>query len=43
MTDDLADIEKEMKKIVKENLPLVRKEVSREEALKLFRGKGRDL
>ncbi|WP_294156859.1 threonine--tRNA ligase [uncultured Selenomonas sp.] len=33
---DLADIEKEMKKIVKENLPLVRKEVSREEALKLF-------
>ena len=33
---DLADIEKEMKKIVKENLPLVRKEVSRDEALKLF-------
>ena len=37
---DLADIEKEMKKIVKENLPLVRKEVSREEALKLFEGLG---
>ena len=37
---DLADIEKEMKKIVKENLPLVRKKVSREEALKLFQEKG---
>ncbi len=37
---DLADIEKEMKKIVKENLPLVRKEVSREEALAFFREKG---
>ena len=37
---DLADIEKEMKKIVKENLPLVRKEVSRDEALKLFEGLG---
>ena len=37
---DLADIEKEMKKIVKENLPLVRREVSREEALKLFEGLG---
>ena len=37
---DLANIEKEMKKIVKENLPLVRKEVSRDEALKLFEGLG---
>ena len=37
---DLTDIEKEMKKIVKENLPLVRKEVSRDEALKLFEGLG---
>ena len=37
---DLADIEKEMKKIVKENLPLVRKEVSRDEALKMFRDLG---
>ena len=37
---DLADIEKEMRKIVKENLPLVRKEVSRDEALKLFEGLG---
>lgn len=37
---DLADIEKEMKKIVKENLPLVRKKVSRDEALKFFQEKG---
>ncbi len=37
---DLADIEKEMKKIVKENLPLVRKKVSRDEALKFFQKKG---
>ena len=37
---DLADIEKEMKKIVKENLKLERKEVSREEALKFFEEKG---
>lgn len=36
---DLADIEKEMKKIVKENLKLERKEVSREEALKFFEEK----
>ncbi len=33
---DLKDIEKEMKKIVKENLKLERKEVSRAEALKMF-------
>jgi len=37
---DLAAIEKEMKKIVKENLPLVRKEVSRAEALQMFEEKG---
>lgn len=37
---DLADIEKEMKKIVKENLRLERKEVSRKEALELFRKAG---
>ncbi len=37
---DLLDIEKEMKKIVKENLKLVRSEVSRDEALKLFEEKG---
>ena len=34
--DDLSAIEKEMKKIVKENLPLVREIISREDALKLF-------
>ncbi|MCR5758532.1 MAG: threonine--tRNA ligase [Selenomonas sp.] len=33
---DLKDIEKEMKKIVKENLKLERKEVSRADALKMF-------
>ena len=37
---DLKDIEKEMKKIVKENLKLERKEVSRAEALKMFEEKG---
>lgn len=37
--EDLKDIEKEMAKIVKENLPLVRKEVSRAEALKMFADK----
>ena len=37
---DLKDIEKEMKKIVKENLKLERKEVSRSEALKMFEEKG---
>ena len=41
LTDaDLADIEKEMKKIVKENLPLVRSELPRAEAIKLFQDKG---
>lgn len=34
--DDLKEIEKEMAKIVKENLALVRKELSREDALKFF-------
>ena len=34
--DDLSAIEKEMKKIVKENLKLERSIISREEALKLF-------
>ena len=38
--EDLKDIEKEMEKIVKQNIPLVRKEVSRAEALKLFADKG---
>ena len=41
LTDaDLRDIEKEMKKIVKENLPLVRREIPRAEAIALFREKG---
>ncbi|QJD87617.1 threonine--tRNA ligase [Cohnella herbarum] len=34
--EDLAAIEKEMDKIVKENLPIERREVSREEALRIF-------
>ncbi|GIN86838.1 threonine--tRNA ligase 1 [Heyndrickxia sporothermodurans] len=34
--DDLPKIEKEMKKIISENLEVVRKEVSRDEAKKLF-------
>jgi len=34
--EDLPLIEKEMKKIVKENLPIKRAELSREEALKMF-------
>lgn len=35
--EDLPKIETEMMEIVKENLPIVRKEVSREEALELFK------
>lgn len=35
-TDDLAAIEKEMEKIVRENLDIKRREVSREEAIKTF-------
>ncbi|WP_080146134.1 threonine--tRNA ligase [Marinilactibacillus piezotolerans] len=35
--EDLEKIEKEMMTIVKENLPIVRKELSREEALELFK------
>ncbi len=34
--EDFPKIEAEMKKIIKENLPIVRKEISREEALQLF-------
>lgn len=33
----LADVEAEMKKIVRENYPILRREVSREEALELFK------
>ncbi|MFF2911024.1 threonine--tRNA ligase [Paenibacillus sp. NPDC057934] len=36
-TDDLKVIEKEMKKIIQENLPITRRVVSREEALAIFR------
>lgn len=38
--DDLGKIEAEMAKICQEDLPLVRKELSREDALALFRDKG---
>ena len=38
--EDLLKIEKEMKKIVKENLPIVRKEVTRQEALDYFNAEG---
>lgn len=38
--EDLVKIEKEMKKIVKENLPIVRKEVTRQEALDFFNAEG---
>jgi threonyl-tRNA synthetase len=34
--EDLARIEKEMEKIVQENLPIVRKEVTRDEALRIY-------
>lgn len=37
--EDLAAIEKEMAKIVKQNLPLVRSEISRAEALAMFEAK----
>ena len=41
LTDaDLRDIEKEMKKIVKENLKLERREIPRSEAIAYFREKG---
>lgn len=35
-TDDLAAIEAEMSKVIQENLPITRREVSREEATALF-------
>ena len=40
--EDFAAIEKEMTKISKENIPLVKKVVSRGEALKFFQDKGQD-
>ncbi|MFX0558783.1 threonine--tRNA ligase [Tepidibacillus infernus] len=42
-TDDLEKIEREMKKIIKEDLPIRRKVVSREEALEIFKGINDDL
>ncbi|AOL35428.1 threonine--tRNA ligase [Geobacillus thermoleovorans] len=41
--DDLPKIEAEMRKIVKENLDIVRKEVSREEAIRLYEEIGDEL
>lgn len=41
--EDLVNIEKEMKKIVNENLDIVRKEVSREDAMKLYEELGDNL
>ncbi|MDD2401835.1 MAG: threonine--tRNA ligase [Clostridia bacterium] len=38
--EDMLKIEEEMKKIIKEDLPLVRKELSREDAIKMFKEKG---
>lgn len=40
--EDFAAIEKEMAKIAKENIPLVKKVVPRAEALKFFQDKGQD-
>ncbi|MGE5396513.1 MAG: threonine--tRNA ligase [Chitinophagales bacterium] len=36
----LEELEKEMQKIIKEDFPLIRREISREEALELFHGLG---
>src|SRR5699024_10587007 len=41
--EDLPKIEKEMQRIIDANLPIVRKEVSREEAKAMFREIGDDL
>lgn len=40
--EDFAAIEKEMAKIAKENIPLVKKVLPREEALQYFKDKGQD-
>lgn len=40
--EDFAAIEKEMSKIAKENVPLVKKVLPREEALQYFKDKGQD-
>ncbi|MEW6045787.1 MAG: threonine--tRNA ligase [Bacillota bacterium] len=39
-TDDLPAIEAEMRRIVEENLPIVRDEMARDEAIRLFRERG---
>ena len=41
--DDLVRIEKEMERIVQENLPIVRHEVSREEAIRIYEDIGDNL
>lgn len=41
--EDLPKIEKEMRKIIDENLPIVREEVTREEAIKMYEAIGDDL
>src|SRR5699024_657746 len=41
--EDLADIEREMKRIIDANLPIERIEVSREEAIEMFEEIGDDL
>lgn len=41
--EDLKTIEEKMKEIIKRNLPVVRHEVSREEAMKLFADRGQTL
>ncbi len=40
--EDLEKVEEEMNKIIKEDLPVQRKELSREEALDLFKKRGED-
>ncbi|MFF2885913.1 threonine--tRNA ligase [Paenibacillus sp. NPDC057967] len=42
-SEDLQSIEQEMERIVRENLPIVRKAVSRDEALRLFEGSNEPL
>ena len=40
--DDLVKIEAEMKKVAEENVPFIRKEVSREEAAEIIRSRGQE-
>ncbi len=40
--DDLKKIEKEMKKLARQKIPIVREEVSKEDAIKMFREMGED-